>query len=186
MDKKTQHVKRGEIYYYDFGNNKGSIQSGVRPVLIVQSEEGNSSSTTTVVAAITTAVKRRYLPSHIILGTECGLRETSMVMLEQIQTVNQDDLERKIGCVKNHTTLKNINNGLKKALGLWYRKPRDEAHVRCLCQQHLSEYMQDKDLIIRRFDIFDRTKHCCDKCDAMGYEYNVFEKKRSGGADDGR
>lgn len=186
MEMNTKKVKRGEIYYYDFGSNEGSIQSGVRPVLVVQCEEGNNFSTTTVVAAITTAIKKRYLPSHIYLGTECGLREPSMVMLEQIKTVNQGDLERRIGCVSDPATLKIINNGLKKALGLWYNKPRDEANVRCLCKQHLDEYMQDKDLMIRRFDIFDRTKHRCDKCDAMGYEYTVTEKSRSGSAANGK
>ena len=65
-------VKRGEIYYFDFGLNEGSIQSGLRPVLVVQCDEGNKASTTTIIAPLTTAVKKRYLPSHIYLGTDCG------------------------------------------------------------------------------------------------------------------
>ena len=56
--KDNQKVKRGEIYLYDFGNNEGSIQNGIRPVLIVQCDEGNQTSTTTVVAALTTAIKK--------------------------------------------------------------------------------------------------------------------------------
>lgn len=71
-------VKRGEIYYYDFGTNEGSIQNGCRPVLIVQCDEGNQASETTVVAAITTS-KKRYLPTHISLDESCGLREPSIV-----------------------------------------------------------------------------------------------------------
>ena len=90
--KDNQKVKRGEIYLYDFGNNEGSIQNGIRPVLIVQCDEGNQASTTTVVAALTTAIKKRFLPSHIILGRNFGLDEPSMVMLEQLKTVNQSDL----------------------------------------------------------------------------------------------
>ena len=70
-------VKRGEIYYYDFGTNEGSIQNGCRPVLIVQCDEGNQASETTVVAAITTS-KKRYLPTHISLDESCGLREPSI------------------------------------------------------------------------------------------------------------
>lgn len=60
--KDNQKVKRGEIYLYDFGNNEGSIQNGIRPVLIVQCDEGNQTSTTTVVAALTTAIKNGFCP----------------------------------------------------------------------------------------------------------------------------
>jgi len=84
-----EKVKRGEIYLCDFGSNAGSIQNGVRPVLVVQCDEGNQASTTTIVAALTSVIKKRYLPSHIILGDKFGLKEPSMVMLEQLKTVNQ-------------------------------------------------------------------------------------------------
>ena len=178
MKANTRKVKRGEIYYYDFGINEGSIQNGCRPVLIVQCEDGNSASTTTIVAAITTAIKKRYLPSHVILGARFGLREPSMVMLEQIRTVSQADLDRKIGFVDDPQTQKNIDNALKKALGLWYIKPKDEKNVRCLCPQHLKEYMLNKDYVVRRYDFLNKTKQRCDKCDALGYEYTVSEKSR--------
>ena len=92
-------VKRGEIYLFDFGDNEGSIQNGVRPVLVVQSDEGNAASCTTVIAAMTSVVKKRYLPTHIILGDRFGLKEPSMVMLEQLKTVNQDELGKYIGTV---------------------------------------------------------------------------------------
>ena len=117
-------VKRGEIYYFDFGLNEGSIQSGLRPVLVVQCDEGNKASTTTIIAPLTTAVKKRYLPSHIYLGTDCGLKKPSMVLLEQLKTVNQSELLEKIGCVDDINLQRFINNGLKKALGLWiYKEP---------------------------------------------------------------
>ena len=114
--KDNQKVKRGEIYLYDFGNNEGSIQNGIRPVLIVQCDEGNQTSTTTVVAALTTAIKKRFLPSHIILGRNFGLDEPSMVMLEQLKTVNQSDLTEYIGFIDKEQLLRKINNGLKSAL----------------------------------------------------------------------
>ena len=85
----NRKVKRGEIYLYDFGSNSESIQNGLRPVLVVQCDEGNQASSTTIVAALTTVIKKRYMPSHIVLGDNFGLREPSMVMLEQIRTVNQ-------------------------------------------------------------------------------------------------
>lgn len=56
---KNQKVKRGEIYLHDFGSNAGSIQNGVRPVLVVQCDEGNQASTTTIVAALTSVIKKR-------------------------------------------------------------------------------------------------------------------------------
>jgi len=93
---------------------KALIQNGIRPVLIVQCDEGNQASTTTVVAALTTAIKKRFLPSHIILGRNFGLDESSMVMLEQLKTVNQSDLTEYIGLIDNEQLLRKINNGLKK------------------------------------------------------------------------
>jgi mRNA interferase MazF len=101
-------VKRGEIYLFDFGDNEGSIQNGVRPVLVVQSDEGNAASCTTVIAAMTSVVKKRYLPTHIILGDRFGLKEPSMVMLEQLKTVNQDELGKYIGTVDDEFYMKLI------------------------------------------------------------------------------
>ena len=108
---KTQKVKRGEIYLHDFGTHEGSIQNGVRPVLVVQCDQGNEASTTTVVAAMTSVIKKRYLPSHIILGDNFGLKEPSMVMLEQLQTVNQANLIKKIGVIDSEYMLRKINIG---------------------------------------------------------------------------
>ena len=107
----NQKVKRGEIYLYDFGKNEGSMQNGLRPVLVVQCDEGNQASTTTVIAALTSAIKKRYLPSHIILGDRFGLREPSMVMLEQLKTINQADLVSYIGIVDDD----NVSAGLTMA-----------------------------------------------------------------------
>lgn len=171
-------VMRGEIYYYDFGNNEGSIQNGVRPALVVQCEEGNKASTTTVVAAITAVIKKRYLPSHIILGERFGLKQPSMVMLEQLRTVNQDDLQSYIGCVDDPYIMKLINNGIKKAFGLWIYKPRPHEDVRCLCPHCLADYKSHPDYLVRRLNPFDREKQPCDKCDGYGYDYIVTERQR--------
>ena len=97
-------VQRGEIYLYDFGNNGGSIQNGVRPALVVQCDEGNTASSTTIIAAMTSIIKKQYLPSHIILGDRFGLKEPSMVMLEQLKTVNQSDFIEYIGKIDDDAT----------------------------------------------------------------------------------
>lgn len=173
----TEKVMRGEIYFYDFGKNEGSIQSGVRPVLVIQSDEANKASTTTVVAAITTAVKKQYLPSHIILDEGCGLKKPSMVMLEQIATVNQNDLQRFVGFVGDSELMRAINNGIKKAFGIWAHKPAEKPDIRCLCSRCLMDYKSDPNCIIRRADPFMRIKRQCDKCLGLGYEYIVAEKR---------
>lgn len=64
--KKNQKVRRGEIYLYNFGSNTGSIQNGIRPVLVVQCDEVNRTSTATIVAALTSVIKKRHLSSHIL------------------------------------------------------------------------------------------------------------------------
>lgn len=76
---------------------------------------------------MTTVIKKRYLPSHIILGDRFGLKEPSMVMLEQLRTVNQADLLEYIGRIDDEHCMKKINIGVKKALGLWVDKPYRQA-----------------------------------------------------------
>ena len=175
----NQKVKRGEIYLYDFGKNEGSMQNGLRPVLVVQCDEGNQASTTTVSAALTSAIKKRYLPSHIILGDRFGLREPSRVMLEQLKTINQADLVSYIGIVDDDNVFRRINNGLKKALGVWVYKPQHKGEIRCLCGRCLQDYKSNPDYIVKRYDPFAKIKQKCDKCDNSGFEYVVrdrFEK----------
>lgn len=180
-NKKNSKIKRGEIYLYDFGTNEGSIQSGVRPVLVVQCDDGNDASTTTVIAAMTTAIKKRYLPSHVILGDRFGLKEPSMVMLEQLKTVNQSDLIEYVGRIDDEHYTKKINIGIKKALGLWvdnpYHKPTD---IRCLCGKCLAGYKNSPNYIVRRLDPFAKTKEKCDKCQNYGYDYIIIERSKEG------
>ena len=177
-----EKVKRREIYLHDFGNNAGSIQNGVRPVLVIQCDEGNQASTTTVVAALTSVIKKRYLPSHIILGDKFGLKEPSMVMLEQLKTVNQSELVEYIGFVDNEYLLRKVNHGLKKALGLWVDKPqKHKGDIRCLCSACLQAYKKTQNYIVRRLDPLASKREKCDKCDNMGWDYIIYERRTSTG-----
>lgn len=174
-------VQRGEIYLYDFGNNGGSIQNGVRPALVVQCDEGNAASSTTIIAAITSVIKKQFLPTHIIVGKHFGLKAPSMVMLEQLKTVNQSDLIEYIGKIDDEHCMKKLNIGIKKALGLWvdkpYRKPSD---IRCLCVKCLENYKSNPNYIVKRLDPFARVKEKCDKCQNLGYDYLVIERSKEG------
>ena len=89
-------VKRGDIYYADLGNNKGSIQSGMRPVVVYQNDVGNKYSTIVNVYSITSK-KKTSMPTHVKIGTECGLEKESTVTVEQVFTLNQSDLIEYIG-----------------------------------------------------------------------------------------
>ena len=104
-----KEIKRGDLFYYDFGTREGSIQSGVRPVLVVQADDYNRNAPTIIVACLTAVIKKRYLPSHIILGEDFGLKKPSMVLLEQIQTVNKEHLTDYIGSVDDEHLWRQIN-----------------------------------------------------------------------------
>ena len=173
MIKKTIH--RGDLFYYDFGKNEGSVQNGVRPVMVVQSNDYNQNVPTIVVAVITSAVKRRYLPSHIFIGENFGLKKPSMVLLEQVTTVNKDKLKDYIGTVDDNYLLRRINNSLKKVFGLWHYKVQ-EKNIRCLCRSCLNDYIQNPNYIVKRLDPFASIKDKCDKCTGMGWDYLVIEK----------
>ncbi len=169
-------VKRGEIYFYNFGENPGSIQCGERPVMVVQCVEGNQASPTTIIAAISSAIKKRYLPTHIFLGECFGLKKPSMVMLEQLKTVNQDELIDYIGCA-DEAMLRVVNNALKKGLGLWHYTPDTDKDVRCLCVHCLENYKSNPDVTIRRRNPYSKVTDSCDLCGKAGYDYVVREKK---------
>lgn len=170
-------ISRGDLYYYDFGKKEGSIQSGIRPVMIVQADEFNTNAPTIIVASITTVMKKRYLPSHIILGEEFGLKKPSMVLLEQIQTINKNDLLDYIGTIDDKKLLRRINNTLKKTFGLWFYKKVNENDIRDLCPNCLRDYMNTGSYIIRRYDHFAKRKCKCEKCGRPGWQYIVTEKR---------
>lgn len=90
--KKTQEVRQGEIYYVDFPESTGSVQKGMRPVVITQNNNLNKNSTTYVCALITSQIKRLDLRVHVLLPDIKGLPKKSMVMAEQRATVDQKQL----------------------------------------------------------------------------------------------
>ena len=164
-------IRRGDIFYYDFGDNAGSIQNGRRPVLVIQEDGFNAKAPTVIVAAITSVIKKQYLPSHVVLPEGSGLKQESMVLLEQLRAVNKSDLVEYVGFIDDKTTWRFINNGLKKTFGLW---------IRCLCPRCLQDYKSNTSIIVKRLDPFVSAKERCDKCDGLGYEYIIYDKKRIG------
>ena len=149
------------------------------PVLVVQADDYNQNAPTIIVAAVTSVIKKRYLPSHIILGEEFGLKKPSMVLLEQIRTVNREDLREYIGTVDDDKLFRQINATLKKTFGLWVYKPEGKENIRCLCPKCLNDYIHNPDYIVRRLDPFAKRKDRCDKCDGDGWDYVVTDRYSS-------
>ena len=114
--KKSNHpiVHRGEIYYADLSPVVGSEQGGLRPVLIIQNDMGNKHAPTTIVAPITSILVKKPLPTHIPLAT-CGLPKDSVVLCEQLRTLDKSRLKQKIGELSDHSAL---NRALRISLAL--------------------------------------------------------------------
>ena len=100
-------VNRGDIYYADLSPVVGSEQGGVRPVLVVQNDVGNKYSPTVIIAAITSQLSKAKLPTHIELNKDkYNLAKDSVVLLEQIRTLDKRRLREKIGSIDNLTMQK--------------------------------------------------------------------------------
>ena len=111
-------VKRGEIYYADLSPVVGSEQGGVRPVLIVQNDVGNKYSPTVIAAAITSQHDKSRLPTHIEVNAgSCGLARDSVVLLEQIRTLDKHRLRERAGQITPEDQ-KRVDQALDVSLGL--------------------------------------------------------------------
>lgn len=113
----NNEIKRGEVYYADLSPVVGSEQGGVRPVLIVQNNVGNKFSPTVIAAAITSQINKAKIPTHIELkSAEVGLAKDSVVLLEQLRTLDKRRLKEKIGVV-DFNKMKLIDTALLVSLG---------------------------------------------------------------------
>lgn len=195
----TKSIKRGDIVLVDFGEKEGSIQSGFRPAVVLQRNRYNNSSTTTIVAPITSIGKRTDMVTHVFIGRRFGLLERSMILLEQIQTINQSDIDKYVGHIKDDKVMCLINNGLRKVLDVrnmdfedayvlkrsktseglanrkkykrQSRKPRfSQRDIMCLCPVCRDSYRH------RGFRVISAggTRDICDLCNyRSGFDYAV-------------
>lgn len=114
----TTIVKRGDIFYADLSPVVGSEQGGIRPVIIIQNDIGNKYSPTIIIAAITSQINKAKLPTHVeISSEEYGLNKDSVVLLEQIRTIDKKRLKEKIGRMSDKDVNK-VNLALMISLGI--------------------------------------------------------------------
>ncbi len=113
-------VKRGELYYADLSPVVGSEQGGIRPVLVVQNDTGNKYSPTVIAAAVTSKIHKARLPTHIELPQAFGLQKDSVILLEQIRTIDKRRLMSRIGEL-SAATMSKVNRAILISLGFGER-----------------------------------------------------------------
>ncbi|MDR0947870.1 MAG: type II toxin-antitoxin system PemK/MazF family toxin [Ruminococcus sp.] len=113
----NENVRRGDIYYADLSPVVGSEQGGMRPVLIIQNDTGNKYSPTVIAAAITSQKTKTNLPTHIPLASDCGLAKDSIVLAEQVRTLDKHRLKEKIGTLPS-AAMTDVNRALSVSFGL--------------------------------------------------------------------
>lgn len=117
---------RGELYYADLGKGIGSEQEGYRPVVIIQNNMGNKYSPTVIVAPVTTNHDTKAkLPTHCYVGAECGLDTSSVILLEQLRTIDKKRFVHYVGRL-NRTNLRQLNQALAISIDLKHLKKRRE------------------------------------------------------------
>ncbi len=111
-------VKRGDIFYADLSPVIGSEQGGVRPVLIVQNDVGNKFSPTVIIAAITSQINKAKLPTHLeIAAKDYGLSKDSVILLEQIRTIDKRRLKERLGRLDDDL-MEKVGEALEISLGM--------------------------------------------------------------------
>ena len=129
----AMNVRRGDIYYADLSPVVGSEQGGLRPVLIIQNDIGNRYSPTVIAAAITSRLGKTRLPTHIgIYASEVGLTKDSVILLEQIRTLDKRRLKEKMGHL-DERQMSDVNTAISISFGLG--SPTEDAAARARMQR---------------------------------------------------
>lgn len=121
-------IRRGDLFYADLNPVVGSEQGGIRPVLIIQNDVGNHFSPTVVAAAITSRKAKNSLPTHILLENVPGLAPTSLLLLEQLRTIDRKRLRGYIGRISKEKMLE-VDAALAISIGIGYPNERRTHNV---------------------------------------------------------
>ena len=121
-------IRRGDLFYADLNPVVGSEQGGIRPVLVIQNDVGNHFSPTVVAAAITSRKAKNSLPTHILLENVPGLAPTSLLLLEQLRTIDRKRLRGYIGRISKEKMLE-VDAALAISMGIGYPNERRTHNV---------------------------------------------------------
>lgn len=186
MSNKIDTIRRGDVFYADLGNQRGSVESGIRPVLVIQNDDGNLNGATLLVAPLTTQIKKTYIPAHEMLLEADGLIEESMVLCEQITTIDKTQIHSFI-CHVSAEAMARVTKAIRTSVGddlvpklpLAYMEAPYEM-VMTLCYAHRQPYFDDPMYWVERVDPF-QDKETCTLCNRTGYDFritNVRAKKK--------
>ena len=183
MENTSLQPLRGQIYYCDLGKSGGSIQNGKRPVIVLQSRSVGDRSPTVVVAPITSVLKKTEYHGHVLLPEIEGLPKHSMVLLEQMRTVNVSDLGNFCCRVKNSITMLKIDVAIKQTLGIYGQKKDTKKHANplkittCLCYKCVNYYRDNPKYKVRRLTPRNGSKDKCDRCGSpSGYDFQITKR----------
>lgn len=177
-------IKRGDIYNVELGSGIGSEQNGYRPGVIIQNNLGNRNSPTIIIAPVSSAVKKTTLPTHVLLPPRYGLSESSIILLEQIRTIDKQRLDNYLGHLDAQHILF-LNQALQISVGLFdgptpKQKAPPAKMVMTLCGRCLNSYWQTNAYHIRRADPAQTVKDACMFCGIrMGYDYQLTPKRHN-------
>ena len=153
---------RGDMYYADLGRGIGSEQEGYRPVVIIQNNTGNKYSPTVIVAAISSKVDAKAkLPTHYLLKAESGLELPSLVLLEQLRTIDKKRLETYIGRLEEKH-IRRIDHALAVSVGLIEEVP--ENLIMCLCPACANNFYGTGSYYLRRVNPAQQKRDICTYC----------------------
>lgn len=177
-------VKRGDIFYADLSPVVGSEQGGTRPVLIVQNDTGNRHSPTVIAAAITSQTGKARLPTHInIAGGSVGLSKDSIILLEQIRTIDKRRLGKPIGMLDKNQ-IKAIDKAISASVSNdVIDRMFTEKDIQVLCPACAAKLRESGEYIVLRADPFQIEHEACSICNKPdgipdGYDYFVKKKQQ--------
>lgn len=170
---------RGDMYYADLGQGVGSEQEGYRPVLIIQNNVGNRHSPTVIVAAISSKVNAKAkLPTHYFLKAGNCLNLPSIILLEQLRTIDKKRLEEYIGRLEEKH-IRRINHALAISVGLIEEVPQNL--IMCLCPACANNFYGTGSYYLRKVDLMQTKKDICTYCGQRpGFDYEVIQKMKKG------
>lgn len=167
-----REIKRGDIYRADLNPIVGSEQGGYRPVLVIQNNRGNKYSSTVIVAAITSRPKHK-MTTHVPLKGIEGLEKDSVVLLEQLRTIDKKRLDDYLGTLDRQQMLK-VEKALCSSIGM---RKLDKPILMCLCPICAKPFFESREHFIQRADKNQKLKETCMFCNVrQGYDYFIRKK----------
>ena len=166
---------RGDMYYADLGKGIGSEQEGYRPVVIIQNNVGNKHSPTVIIASITSKRDAKAkLPTHYLIGAEDGLEMPSLVLLEQLRTIDKRRLSSFIGHL-SEKHIQGINHALAVSVGLIESIPNKL--ILCLCRTCAENFYGSGAFVLRRVNADQTEQDTCTYCNSRkGFDYEIARK----------